>query len=54
MTVELSDTRTNIPVYFRGFRGKILKPVIKPIDIAVTLTTKDDIQNLGTNGVLTK
>ena len=54
MTVELSNTRTNTPVYFRGFRGKTLDPVIKPIDIAATLTTKDDIQNLGTNGVLTK
>ena len=53
MTVELSDTRTNTPVYFRGFRGKSLSPVIKPIDIAATLTTKDDIQNLGTNGVVT-
>jgi hypothetical protein len=40
------------PIYFRGFRGKTLKPTAKKIDIAATLTTKDDIQNLGTNGVI--
>ena len=40
------------PIYFRGFRGKTLKPTAKKIDIAVTITTKDDIQNLGTNGVI--
>ena len=51
---KLCQNEWSIGVYFRGFRGKSLTPVIKPIDIAATLTTKDDIQNLGTNGVLTK
>ena len=52
MTLVSANTNLKEPVYFRGFRGKSLKSVVKVIDIAATLTTKDDIQNLGTNGVI--
>lgn len=51
-TLRTEQNRLERAVYFRGFRGKSLKPVVKVIDIAATLTTKDDIQNLGTNGVI--
>ena len=43
---------SSMPVFFRGFRGKKLKPELRPVDIASTLTCHGDIQNLGTNGVI--